>query len=775
MAPRAPNQMTHDELVAEVTASRSRHSDADLELLADVGSVLAQPLHHADTLSAMTRLVVPALADLCFVDVILPDGATERVAASFASLDKQLELGDQLESTVALAAASPQARVIATRQPERAAQVSRETIDSMAPDAGLEAMRRAGITSVMIVPLVARGRMLGALTFARTGASPSYTAEDLTFAEELGRRAAMHLDNARLLELHQRAIETRQELLALVSHDLKNPLSVITLNARALAGPPRAVERILHAAARMNGLVDDLLDAGSIESGHFSIEESRPVDAAAQVTSAVDALRSVAREKGVELELMLPAIGAVRADPARLQQVLSNLLGNALKFTPAGGKVSVHARVEGGFVEVNVSDTGPGLASETLGHIFDRYWQAEKSRRGGAGLGLFIVQGLIDAMGGRVWAENLPTGGSRFTFTLPRTTEPVRRALEVPVALRDAPEALHLRLPAHALRSALTTLELQLSRLHRENDLGDAQERALRHLSAATRRLSHMADAALRHALEAQAAVRPPPQGVDLRALAAAVVASLQADAQSRQLELTFVAPDGVLELQTDRELMGLALEALVVHAAKALRAGSVRVRLAADTAMCLIEVQGAGEMLEPARDSGLELASRTVAMLGGHLDVAEAGHTWVMRFRRQTVPPVYRADRFGRERARMPLLLVVEDDTEVREELTSVLRDEGYAVEAVRGGAEALKTTHLHNARPDLILLDLNMPGLSGRQFRAAQLEDPLLATVPVMVLSGDGDVPRAAREMGAAAFVTKPFQVDALIAKVNSLVRRS
>ena len=202
-----PQQMTREALVEEVKTARRIQEDARLHLLCDVGELLATPLHHRDTLSALTRLIVPSLADLCFVDVVDDEGRARRLAATFANPDKQLELAERLK-TPQPPAASPQARVIATRRPECTDVVTPATLESMAPDdESAEAMRRAGITSMMVVPLMARGRMLGALTFAVTESGRRYTLDDLKFAEEIGHRAAMHVDNARLIDLHQRGVE----------------------------------------------------------------------------------------------------------------------------------------------------------------------------------------------------------------------------------------------------------------------------------------------------------------------------------------------------------------------------------------------------------------------------------------------------------------------------------------------------------------------------------------------------------------------------------------
>ncbi|WP_437974242.1 ATP-binding protein [Sorangium sp. So ce295] len=226
----------------------------------------------------------------------------------------------------------------------------------------------------------------------------------------------------------QTATRAREDLLATVSHDLKAPLSAMIMSIELLRSAPepdssgRARERldvIQRSAEGMSCLIRDLLDAAAIEAGRLSVER-RPVPLAPLVGDAVDAIRPLAAAKPLRLTSELAAdLPAVSADPVRLQQVLSNLLGNAVKFTPAHGEITVRARSLRDEVMLSVTDTGLGIAQEDIPRIFDRFWQARPTARAGTGLGLSIAKEIVEAHDGRIWVESSVGRGSAFFVTLP--------------------------------------------------------------------------------------------------------------------------------------------------------------------------------------------------------------------------------------------------------------------------------------------------------------------------------------------------------------------
>ena len=258
--------------------------------------------------------------------------------------------------------------------------------------------------------------------------SHPWSPSDLEAADELHRRAT-EVDLERRLSSEQRAVRARDELLAVVSHDLGNPLSVILLEAAHLlthlpeAGDPLArtlrdsVEHIRRSTARMKALIDDLLELETLGAKSLTLDV-QPVESRDLLEDALIDAQPLADDKHISIVLDLSDPPKIDADPRRISQVLSNLLGNAIKFTPGGGTITVRARSRDGALSVTVADTGRGIAPDDLPHIFDRYWRPKGSEAEGTGLGLYIARGIVEAHGGRVWAESSPQGAT-FVFTLP--------------------------------------------------------------------------------------------------------------------------------------------------------------------------------------------------------------------------------------------------------------------------------------------------------------------------------------------------------------------
>ena len=224
------------------------------------------------------------------------------------------------------------------------------------------------------------------------------------------------------------ALDLRDEFLALVSHDLRNPLSAIALNTQLLerlvsSGDPRLtrISRSLAASiAQMQRIISDLLDLAAIQANKLSVQLQRG-DLRAPIEAAVESSRSIAAGKSIALDAVVgPEPLTARFDPGRIEQVLENLIHNALKFTPAGGRISVEGKVAGDVVEIRVRDTGPGLQPGEIAVIFERYQQVEKRGRKALGLGLYISRSIVESHGGRIRAESVPGEGSTFLFTLPR-------------------------------------------------------------------------------------------------------------------------------------------------------------------------------------------------------------------------------------------------------------------------------------------------------------------------------------------------------------------
>jgi signal transduction histidine kinase len=286
-------------------------------------------------------------------------------------------------------------------------------------------------TSWLAVPLSDRsGERIGLLHVVDAAAG-SFSENDDAILKQLAQMASVAIENAWLYESASQAAKARDDMIAVVSHDLRNPLGTVQMGAallqRQLDLPPRPADtlhRMQRAAKRMGRLVDDLLDVTKIDAGTLSISaKTEPLEPV--VEEAIDQCRLAASEKGVVVAADVEgSIPLVTMDRDRILQALSNLLGNAIKFTSAGGKVDVVAQRGEDGVRVDVRDTGGGIAAEHIPHLFDRYWQAKETSSLGAGLGLFITKGIVEAHGGTIGVESALGRGTTFSFTLPVARQP---------------------------------------------------------------------------------------------------------------------------------------------------------------------------------------------------------------------------------------------------------------------------------------------------------------------------------------------------------------
>jgi signal transduction histidine kinase/DNA-binding NarL/FixJ family response regulator len=407
-------------------------------LLARAAHVLSGSLQLDEIVRGLAELVVPSLADWCMVDLLAEDGRPRHAAAAAADAVCDGALRELVGAHPHAAGpfADAVAQVLATGRPRL---LERPADPAHAADDGgqLALLRALGRCSALVVPLEARGAVVGALVLARAGVrGPGPT--DVAAAEELGALAGLAVHNATLYAQAQRAARMRDEVLGVVAHDLRNPLMAISMYAHVLheggLTPPQAewVDVVLRNTERMNRLIQDLLDVSALEAGRLRVQPV-PCAAGPLTAEALQLLEPQARAAGVRLSRVTSPVPPVRADRERVLQVLSNLLGNAVKFTPAGGAVELAVESRGAEVVFTVRDEGPGIAAEDVPRVFDRFWQGAGTRRGGAGLGLAIARGIVESHGGRIWVESVPGAGSTFSFTLPVSWAPAA------VAAQDAP------------------------------------------------------------------------------------------------------------------------------------------------------------------------------------------------------------------------------------------------------------------------------------------------------------------------------------------------
>jgi len=428
------------QLLAAERAARQQAEAAErrMRLLAAASAEMGRSLDVQATLQAIAHLLVPELVDSCRVDLLRPDGTPQVVLLHHADP----ALAEQLLQH-ARRWRAPAERpgtvdwVIQQGRPWRGV-VTAESMQVITDPQVAELLRRMQVKDSLIVPLVARGRTLGAIATLQAQSGRSFSDEDLLFFSELAQRAALALDNAQLYAQAEaargeaeRANRSKDEFLAMLGHELRNPLAPI-VTALALMerrGDPAAREReiIGRQVRHLSRLVDDLLDVSRIAQGRIELQCER-LDLSALVTEVVDSVRPALHDSGLACELELPGQALwVHGDPVRLAQVLTNLLVNARKFTPRGGSVRTVLQHEGDHACVQVIDSGVGIAAPLLPQVFDLFTQGPQAparQQGGLGLGLAIARSLVQLHGGRIAAASEGEGrGSRFSVWLPLLPE----------------------------------------------------------------------------------------------------------------------------------------------------------------------------------------------------------------------------------------------------------------------------------------------------------------------------------------------------------------
>ncbi|HSJ06303.1 MAG TPA: GAF domain-containing sensor histidine kinase [Longimicrobiales bacterium] len=416
--------------------------------LADASRLLADSLDYETTLATVAGMALPHLGAWCIVDVVDPDGSLRRLAIVHPDPDKQA-LARKLHDGWPPRRDDPLGvpAVMLTHGPEVIPQVTEDLLREAARSpANLEILRRLGIGSLMILPLVARNEVLGAITFVAPTDGHAYGAADLGLARDLAARCAIAIDNARLYREAQaaraeaeEASRAKSQLLAMTSHEIRTPINAIVGYAQlldmGLDGPltvaqRRKLERIQASGQYLLGLVNRILDTARAERGQLSVQ-SEPVELADVVDSAVSIVQPQAAERSLCVEVDLDGVAPRFAgDPIRARQVLVNLLVNACKFTDPGGRISLHAdsttaNLEDGrpvrWTRLHVDDNGAGIPAEQLERIFEPFVQVDPELTrsvGGAGLGLAISRELARMMGGDLTVESRLGNGSRFTLWL---------------------------------------------------------------------------------------------------------------------------------------------------------------------------------------------------------------------------------------------------------------------------------------------------------------------------------------------------------------------
>jgi PAS domain S-box-containing protein len=425
----------------------TKRASETTRFLADASAALAELSDYETMLQRVAALAVPAFADWCAADMLDVDGSVRRVAVTHVEPTKvQLAFDLQQRWPPAPSDQHGAMNVLRTGEPEWAALIPDELLSDIAHDADhLSVIRALGLKSYISIPLRSRDRIIGVLSFVTAESGRVYEDSDIAVALDLAARASIAIDNAHLLGALTEADRRKDEFLAILAHELRNPLAPI-INAlqilRAKAPPiPEitwATDVIDRQARHSARLVDDLMDVSRITRGKIALR-IETIDLAAVINGAVEASRPLIDQRKHVLTVELPREPVMlRGDLTRLSQVFLNLLNNAAKYTDPGGMIWVTAEKSGSTAIVRVKDTGMGIQADMLPRVFELFTQADRSlerAHGGLGIGLTLVRRLVELHGGRVDAFSAGPGhGSEFVVHLPLGSGAGAPAAETPRA-----------------------------------------------------------------------------------------------------------------------------------------------------------------------------------------------------------------------------------------------------------------------------------------------------------------------------------------------------
>jgi len=433
-----PNGELFTVVLRDVT--ERKRAEEDERFLAAASADLGKSLELDEALRVAADLPVPRLADACLLDFAVGDDGYRRVASTRQRPGLTPALNALATFPLTADSPSPIIDVIRRGRADVVASIDDAWLEANEEPALIPEWHRLRARTLLIMPLTAAGQTLGALTLVGVeseNGGRSFGGEQQALAEKYAAVAAGALANANLYGIAQRANRARDDVLGIVSHDLRNPISAIAMCARALEdtapGDEAARKQLLltirESTEWINRLIQDLLDVAVIESGKLSLQlrEQEPAPLALQARHMFE-VEAASHE--IQLDAKIATnLPLVSADGARIVQALGNLLRNAIKFTPNSGRIAIAVTDRNGRVEFSVEDSGPGIAVDSQARLFDRYWQSSNGARArGTGLGLSIAKGIVDAHGGEIWVRSTPGQGSTFTFAIPAAPTGVARA-----------------------------------------------------------------------------------------------------------------------------------------------------------------------------------------------------------------------------------------------------------------------------------------------------------------------------------------------------------
>lgn len=414
--------------------AEKKPATSGLGFLVEASKVLNSSLDYEVTLKSLSHVAVPGLADWCTIDIVEENGKMHCLGAAHTDPIRE-PLVQELSRRYWTEFAAP--NHVATRVLKTGKSEARYEYAESAQSAQIykpehrELLRRLGVNSVMVVPLIARQQTIGVMMLVAARPGHYFVPADLEIAEELAHRAALAIDNARLYREAQEAIKAREEFLSVAAHELKTPITGLKgyvqlltrqLNKTGTLDPQRAkqaLSMINQQSDKIIHLLAQLLDISRIESGRLVLE-TRPTELRRLIDEAVAVAQMNTAKHRLEVEA--PAEIVALVDPMRFEQVIVNLLDNAIKYSPEGGQIRLEMTLPDlDTIHLTITDQGLGIPPEHRPHIFDRFYQAhQRNYLSGMGLGLYITRQIIELHGGSIEAEFPEEGGTRFIIRLPR-------------------------------------------------------------------------------------------------------------------------------------------------------------------------------------------------------------------------------------------------------------------------------------------------------------------------------------------------------------------
>ncbi|MGZ4090031.1 MAG: PAS domain S-box protein [Bacteroidia bacterium] len=411
--------------------SDRKRFEAQQKFLAEISVALSENVDVEARLFSIANLCVPFLADFCLLFI---DEKNKFVPKTWVHREKSLQpdLGTLASDLFSKPEISPYKAGTITEnlKPLIIENVTDSFLHAVTTsEEKFKSFKDLNPVSILFVPLVAREKIIGVLILVMSSSGRKFTEEDISFITQVGYRIGLSIDNINLFHEAQQATREREDVLSIVSHDLRNPLSAIKSGAQLINSLAKdqdyetlnkLVSTLTEASNFMERLINDLLDFSKIQQGILPVKVQE-VSVKKLTEDVVQFAIAKVNEKSIDLSLKIPEPDFnFICDPHRIKQVLNNLLGNAIKFTPEKGKITLIVKEQGDILQFSVADTGPGISEKDLPHLFERYWQEKKTAHLGTGLGLFIAKGIIEAHHGKIWVESKIGQGSDFHFEIPK-------------------------------------------------------------------------------------------------------------------------------------------------------------------------------------------------------------------------------------------------------------------------------------------------------------------------------------------------------------------